>query len=289
MLTHETQVFLIYLAKKSGNFGSATQLSKQLVQETLLDEGMRVVKEFSNSSPPGTSKDNQAQLDLSVLASPRKTDDHVNAFQMNSEPESLMTPPTLRDAFPGMAMPPRPPPPPVHQPRPRGRPPKNPPTQMPTPVVDHHHFQAHHHPGFRDLRSSLEAAYHAEVAEKLQQHFQQTFFANQYSQQLMQAAAATNGFPGLERRLQQESLVVETNGVKRDGGGRENGDTECSGVAMEVDSVATVSSPNQSLSPNLNGKGVNRSLEELESCLNPGLEKRTNGNGGQAAHESLIE
>ena len=282
-MTHDAKVFLIYLAKKSGNFGSASQLAKQLVQETLLDEGLRVVKEFSSDTP---SKDS------SVIPSPpdqslKRKEDPM--FQVTPNPdsgrESLMTPPSLRDAFPGMTRPA------IHQPRPRGRPPKNPQPQM---TIDHHHHMTPHS-GFRDLRSSLEAAYHAEVAEKLQQHFQQTFLANQYSQQMM---AAANGFAGM-RRI-QESFNSESNktSVKNDSNGEEhathnNGEGTTNGDTTPVGSFRG-SSPKPILSQASNGspgKTINRSLEELESCINASsIESKPNGNGMPVnSLESLLE
>lgn len=273
------QVFLIYLAKKSGNFGSATQLSKQLVQETLLDEGLRVVKEFSGSAP------SKEQMDLNAMPSPpntsiaRKEESHLFHMNQESSRESLMTPPTcvaaLRDAFPSMTMPMTRPP--IQTlPRPRGRPPKN-----PQPVDHSHNFPAH--PGFRDLRTSLEAAYHAEVAEKLQQHFQQTFLANQYSQQMM---AAANGFSGLRRM--QESLSETSNGVKGDP--ISNEDNKNVNESKETKPSFRTSSPKAPpVSQNgLSNKTINRSLEELESCLNSSSEVKSNGLQPNSL-ESLVE
>lgn len=44
---------MVYLAKKSGNLAGATQLTRQLTRETLLDEGLRLVKEFNGGGGDG--------------------------------------------------------------------------------------------------------------------------------------------------------------------------------------------------------------------------------------------
>lgn len=248
-----------------------------------MDEGLRVVKEFSSDTP---------SKDTSVIPSPpdqslKRKEEPM--FQVTPNPdscrESLMTPPSLRDALPGMTRPA------VHQPRPRGRPPKNAQPQM---AIDHHHMTPHS--GFRDLRSSLEAAYHAEVAEKLQQHFQQTFLANQYSQQMM---AAANGFAGM-RRIQEFNNESNKTPVKTDSNGEEhhvthiNSEGTTNGDPTPVGSFRGTSSPKPILSQASNespGKTINRSLEELESCLNASsTESKSNGNGIPVnSLESLLE
>ena len=154
-------VFLIYLAKKSGNFGSAAQLSKQLVQETLLDEGLRVVKEFNlEPSSPMTATESSVSL-----TTPSSTP--TNTTTTSASCSSLEPSPIKSDAITSIMR--RRLSPPVmyaqNAPRPRGRPPK---AQL---MVDR-----------------LEAAYH----EKLTQHIHQTFLA---SHAYNQALAAANGYP----------------------------------------------------------------------------------------------
>ena len=159
-------VFLIYLAKKSGNFGSASQLAKQLVQETLLDEGMKVVKEFNSdpqTSPNGMAMSSDSVMSLTTSAStpttassstessPIKSDPITSIMGRHQSPQMMhhyMT--QQHGAAPSRA---------------RGRPPKS-----------------------LMMADRLEAAYH----EKLTQHIQQSFLA---SQAYNQALAAANGFP----------------------------------------------------------------------------------------------
>lgn len=159
-------VFLIYLAKKSGNFGSASQLAKQLVQETLLDEGLKVVKEFNSdrqSPPDGMAMSNESAMSLttpsstptpassSTESSPIKSDAITSIMGRHQSPQIMshfMTQQQQHGAGP----------------RPRGRPPKS---QL--------------------MADRLEAAYH----EKLTQHIQQTFLA---SQAYNHALAAANGY-----------------------------------------------------------------------------------------------
>lgn len=162
-------VFLIYLAKKSGNFGSASQLAKQLVQETLLDEGLRVVKEFNSdriTTPPNVghagdgatavmtpSSTSTAASSSSTECSPIKSDAITSIMGRRMSPQGVsQIMASHQHQQQAMA------------PRPRGRPPKS-----------------------LQMADRLEAAYQ----EKLSQHIQQSFLA---SQAYSHALAAANGF-----------------------------------------------------------------------------------------------
>ncbi|RWS14341.1 NGFI-A-binding protein 1-like isoform X2 [Dinothrombium tinctorium] len=100
-------VLLIFVAKKTGNAAVATQLTRQLVQETLIDEGLRVVKEYTDQN-----KDEAAGVDLRVL--PEKS---VDTVVSNAPPVTItQTVPTSNSTVTQNMI--------HHGPRPRGRPPK---------------------------------------------------------------------------------------------------------------------------------------------------------------------
>jgi hypothetical protein len=96
--------------------------------------------------------------------------------------------------------------------------------------------------------------------------------------------AAANGFSGM-RRLQES--MTETNGVKGDNENVTSDQKSSNGDSGK--GPFRTSSPQ--ISPNgFPSKSINRSLEELESCLNPNSESKANGNGVQAnSLEALLD
>ena len=99
------EVFLILLAKKTGNSVAANHITKQLVQETLMDEGLRVVKELADQI-----KDDGSGVDLRVFNKINESNRGSNACVgvSSSSPALDQTRPIYKSDAP----------------RPRGRPPK---------------------------------------------------------------------------------------------------------------------------------------------------------------------
>jgi hypothetical protein len=243
-------VFLIYLAKKSGNFGSASQLAKQLVQETLLDEGLKVVKEFTSdrsrtpveATTAGTDESRTSMTGSLSNPSSSAEPSPIKSDPLTSIMGNRLQSPQILSHFMSQQH---------HVPRPRGRPPKS-----------------------QVIADRLEAAYQ----EKLTQHIQQTFLASQYNQMLGQslaAAAAANGYSnpmssnghasGMEPIIgSHEKETHENNGH----GKGQYGPFESSGDSSPKDMVMRTTK---------NGDSVNGSDMELISDLSVKQEQLSNG------------
>ena len=99
------EVFLILLAKKTGNSVAANHITKQLVQETLIDEGLRVVKELTDQI-----KDDGTGIDLRVFNKISESGRGSNSSSAVSSTSPALE--QMRTVFK------------TDTPRPRGRPPK---------------------------------------------------------------------------------------------------------------------------------------------------------------------
>ncbi|RWS27693.1 NGFI-A-binding protein 1-like protein [Leptotrombidium deliense] len=152
-------------AKKTGNTTVATQLTRQLVQETLIDEGLRVVKEYTDQN----KDENTTGVDLRVM--PEKSVENMIA-PTTSTPvtmNSVISAATIGMLTPNMIQ---------HSPRPRGRPPK---------FLDREFHQANF------------SAYHSQLSQHLHQQY---LSANPAA---IPGMIGTNGFTSLQNCMESES------------------------------------------------------------------------------------